>query len=450
MILPVLLLAANALCVDAPAKGYVVRVDSQTVWLDLTAADGAAPGRPFDVYVDGAELKHPVTGAVLGRVETTIGSGRIAEVAAQYSTGLLNGPSAKVQVGQRARFTASAPETIPTLPAADAPSAAPSDDAPRKPNSRGASLPYAVAGMAVADFDGIHKPQVVLASENRVYLYSYPAADGKPLAEFEISGTGVRVVGLEALDLDGSGRPALFVSVYDGAFRRFETRVLKLESGKWLKTAELPFLTRAYREGPGPRALAGQEVYDDASFPLGRIYPVVFKDGRYALGSPALPLKRADWLFGFAQARLGDRDATLFVGPTHVLRVEFDKGQWRTPDDDFGQTPLRVRWGDGSTDRLLEFAPPIVPSYDAAGAATIYAVRNMAALGGLASPFGLFNRGELDALRWDGLALTRGWRAEISGCAQGVALAEPAPGERKVLVAVRGSADQSSVWVFDP
>jgi hypothetical protein len=455
MILPALLLAANAFCADAPAKGYVVRADSDTVWLDLTAADGAAPGRAFEIYAEGPELKHPVTGASLGRVETELATGAVVEVFAQYSTGRLNAHTAAIAAGQRARLAGAPAPVSPAVPAAAmAPSidedARPGDAARRTAKSRGAPVGYQIAGMAVGDFDGGGKPQVALASENKIYLYAYPAADGKALAEAEVSGTGVRVLGLEAADAEGAGRAQLFVSLYDSAFRRFETRVFKLDSGKWLKTAEMPFLTRAYQDATGASVLATQQVVDDSSFPFGRIYPLVFKDGRYAQGAEKVPLRRADWLFGFTTARLGGRDATLFTTTTHALRVQFDKGDWRTPDDDFGQTPLRVRWGSGSGDRLLEFPAPNLLTYGADGSAALYAVRNMAALGGLASPFGLFNHGELVRENWDGLGLQSAWRAEFSGCAQGLAVVETAPGRREILVAVRGSADQSAVWVYDP
>jgi hypothetical protein len=455
MLLSPLLLAAGLARAQAPTAGYVVRADSDTVWLDLTAADGAAPGRAFEVYSEGEELKHPVTGASLGRVETAVAEGVVLEVSARYSTGRLNSRAAAVKPGQRARFSApasAAPAPIAAAPLASA--AADEDgrpgDAPRrKPKSRGAALPYAVVGMAVGDFDGTGKPEVVLASDNRVYLYAYPAADGKALVEGEISGTGARVLGLEAADLDGDGRPELFVSIFDSVFRRFETRVLKLEAGKWVKAAEMPFLTRSYQDETGARLLATQQVVDDSTFPFGRVYPLVYKDGRYAQGPAPLKLRRADWLYGFTTARLGGQDATLFNTTTHSLRVQFDKGQWRTPDDDYGQTPIRVRWGNGSNDRMLEFSAPMVLTYDS-GAEALYAVRNTAALGGLASPFGLFNHGEIVRKNWDGIGMESAWRGDFSGCAQGLALAEPAPGRRELLVAVRGSSDQSSVWVYDP
>lgn len=436
--LPFLVAAAAA----AAETGYVVRVDSQAVWLDLTAADGAAPGRTFQVYDEGAELKHPVTGASLGRVERVVARGTITDVAARFSTGALLARDEAVKAGQRARWSAPAPRSADAAPAGP-----PGDAATRAPKTRGAALDYLVNAMAVGDFDGAGRPQIALASDDSVRLYEYPATDARPIAETTFPDTGLRVVGLDAADLDGDRKAELFVSVYDQAFRRFETRVLRLVDGRWRQDATLPFLTRGYQDPTGQRRLATQQVIDDKTFPFGAIYPLVYDAGRYAQDRPALKPRRVDWVYGFTTAQLGAGEpASLFLTSVHALRLQFPKGWWRTPEEDYGQTPVRIRWND----RLLEFNPPMAATYGAAGFEALYAVRNMAALGGLASPFGLFNRAELLRQRWDGLALETAWRAELSGCAQGLAVVDVAPGRREIAVAVRGSAGRSSVWTYDP
>lgn len=441
MIPPLFFLVAALAAAQPADKGYVVRVDSASVWLDLTAADGAERGRAFEVYVEGPELKHPVTGASLGRVKTPVAAGAITDVAEKYSTGALAPDSAPVKAGQRARLSAPAPAAAkPAAPSR------PGEPETRAPKTQGATLNYQVNAMAVGSFDG-GRPQIALASENEVKLYAYPAADGRPLAETVIPGTGLRILGLEASNVAGGARDDLFVSVYDETFKRFETRVLRMENGKWLKAAELPFLTRGWQDASGKRVLATQQVLDDKSFPFGAIYPLAYQDGQYVQGRPALGLKRVDWVYGFTTAKLTDGDsAAVYLTSVHALRVQIGKEWWRTPDDDYGQTPLRVRWQD----RLLEFNPPMAVTYGPSGFEALYAVRNMAALGGLASPFGMFNRAELLRKRWNGLGLETAWKADLSGCAQGLAVVETEPGRREIVVAVRGSAGQSSVWTFDP
>ena len=445
MIIPLSFLIAALAAAQPAEKGYVVRVDSDAVWLDLTPADGAAVGRAFEIYVEGAELKHPVTGSSLGRVQSPVAEGRIKDVSDKFSTGAILSRKAAVAAGQRARLAAAAPAPEPA-PAPKAAARAAGEPESRAPRSMGPTVPYEVNAMAVGDFDKVGKPQLALASENAVRLYAYPMTDAKPLAEIVIPGTGLRVVGLESANLDGEGGDELFVSVYDEAFKRFETRVLSVQNGKWLKIADLPFLTRSYQDAAGRRVLATQQIIDDKSFPFGALYPLVYQDGKYAQGRPALKLRRVDWLYGFTTAQLGAGDpAVLYLTTTHKLRVQFGKQWWSTSDDDYGQTPLRVRWQD----RLLEFNPPMAAAYGPSGFEQLYAVRNMAALGGLASPFGVFNRAELVGKRWNGLGLETAWKADLSGCAQGLAVVE-ASGGKELAVAVRGSAGQSSVWIFAP
>lgn len=431
---------------QTPKSGYVVRVDGASVWLDLTAADGAAAGRPFTIFNDGAELKHPVTGASLGRVEEKIAEGKIREIAEKYSVGDLITKTPGLKPGQRARLGAALPP--PPAPVQAITGLSKDGVLLRSPRSRGATMNFSARAMAVGDFDGAGKPQIVLADEKALRLFAYPAADGKPLAETELSGTGSRVLSLEAADLDGDGRAELFVSVHDDQFRRFETRVYKVEAGKWLKAAEMPFLTRAYQDATGKRKLATQQIVDEKTFPFGAIYPLTYADGKYSQGAPALKPRRADWLYGFNFAKLdaGEGEpATLFITAINSIRVQFAKGQWRTPES-YGQSPVRVRWHD----RLLEFHPAMLTSYGAAGFDTLYAVRNLAMLGGLTSPFGLFSGGELRAMKWNGVSMETAWTAQLGGFTPGVALVELGSDRRELIVPVCGSAGQSSIWVFDP
>ncbi|MDE2490841.1 MAG: hypothetical protein KGM24_08330, partial [Elusimicrobia bacterium] len=318
----------------------------------------------------------------------------------------------------------------------------------RSPKTRGASLPYEADAMAVGDFDGVGKPQAVLASGSTIRLYAYPVLDSHPLVEAAIPGTGLRIVGLSSGRLDGDSRDSLFVSVYDAVFDRFETRVMKVDSGKWLKTAELPYLTRSYQDGTGAEVLGTQQILDDRTFPLGRIYPLVYKDGRYAQGRPELPYRRADWLFGFTTVKVApDEVVPAYLTSSHALRLQFKGKSWRTAEGDYGQTPVRVRWKG----RLLEFNPPMTAAYGPdGGLKALYAARNLPALGGLAAPFGLFNRAQLRCLSWNGLGLDASWTADLPGSVQGLALVRTASGGEELAVAIRGSAGTSSVWTFEP
>ena len=429
------------------AKGYVVKAEGSQIWLDLTAADGAAPGRGFQVYTDGEDIKHPITGEYLGKAATKVADGKIEEVAEKLSLGRLNEPSAHVQAGQRARLLAVVAADRVLREEAPLPNAAGTGAALRVPRSRGASLPFVVTGMAVADFDGAGKPQVVLSEEKYFRLYAYPAADSKAIAQGDIPGTGARILSLEAADLDGDKKAELFVSLYNEQFRRLETSVFKLDGGKWVKIADLPFLVRAHQNAKGERIVACQQIQDDKTFPFGAVYPLVYQDGKYIQSRPRLNPKRADWLYGFSYAQLdaAGEPAALYLTSVNSLRAQFANGHWRSAEG-YGQSPIRVRWYD----KMLEFHPAMLSSYDAKGFDKLYIVRNLAMLGGLANPFGLFNDGELHAKTWTGVAFETAWKAELGGSSPGFALAEPEVGRKELLVAVAGSTGKSAVWTFDP
>ncbi len=424
------------------AKGYVVKAEGARIWLDLTSADGAAPGRRFQIYEEGAELKHPVSGDYLGKTETRVADGRMTEVAEKFSLGLLAEPVAQVRPGQRVRLLDIA--AAPVMPASPRRSG---EAELRAPRSRGAPLPFSITGMAVSDFDGVGQLQVVLSEDKIFRLYAYPAAENKALAQGTITGTGMRILSLEAGDLDGDKKSELFVSLYNEPFRRLETFVFRLNGGQWIKIADLPFLVRAHQNATGARVLGSQQIQDDKTFPYGAVYPLVYRNGQYTQGRPKVNPPRADWLYGFTYAQLDSAGEPAALSLTNInqLRVQFAKGHW-TSSESFGQSPLRVRWHE----KLLEIHPPMFAAYNTKGFDTLYLVHNLAMLGGLANPFGLFNGGELCAAQWTGVAFETAWKAELGGASSGFALVEPELGRKELIVAVSGSAGKSSVWTFDP
>src|SRR5439155_14377595 len=113
--------AARAASPAQDASGYVVKVETSGVFLDLGAQSGAVTGQLFTVYTEGPELIHPKTGKSLGREQTKIAEGTIREVFELYSVGTLSPGAANVSQGMRAK-----PGALPPPPpkAAAAPSAA--------------------------------------------------------------------------------------------------------------------------------------------------------------------------------------------------------------------------------------------------------------------------------------------------------------------------------------
>jgi hypothetical protein len=445
--------------------GYVVRVDQSSVVLDFTEKSGARIGQDFTVVKQGEELVHPVTKAKMGRLETPIALGTIKEMFPMYSVGsytLISGPSGSpvgtpepITPGMRARLK---PLAAPQPAAAVSPSSQIADVAKslgmtpkREPRWRGPAFDYSATALTVADVQGGGRLQAAVSDGRKVYLYPYPPADAKPLAVFSAPGTAPRIYSLEAADLDGNGRAEVFVSYFNDTFNRFETKVIALdEKGEFRQTAELPTLVRGYQDLKGGRRLAVQQVTEDSSFPFGAIYPLVYRDGKYGPGKPALDFiknkNRVDWLYDFTFLTLDNKPAVVDVTNTELVRIRFPKGSWKTAES-YCQTPNRVRW---SGDRMLNFRPAIPVRYDDKGFAGLYAIKNIGALGTLATPFGIFSRAELRRLDWTGLSLAPSWTAELGGYSTGLSLVSPAGGPQELAVIVVGTAGRSSIWAYEP
>ena len=421
-----------------PTSGYVVKVESGAVYLDLGEAAGAAVGRGFEVYTEGEELKHPVSGQPLGRQRTPVAQGRVTLVLPLYSVGgLMAGqPLGEVKTGMRARLS----DLQPAAKTAEAPK----PGGAREPRWKSPELDYAVTGMAVADFRGEGKPTVALSDKKTVSLYAYPPQQAQPLAQFIVPGVGPRILSLAAGDVNGNGRPELFVTLHNETFERVETLALEWTDGQWKQVADFPWMVRAFDDGQGRSTLAMQQLEEDQSFPFSTIYRLLWKDGRYAPGE-SVRFKRVDFLYDFTQAGLdGKTPALLYHTTTDRLRVQFKDGFWKTADA-YGQTPTRLRWHS----RLLEFHPQIPVGY-ASGKASVFLIKNDSALGSLSEPFGMFTGGHIEREAWNGLALTPEWRADLGGYCPAAQLVPGPLQPSDLAVAVTGTAGKSALWIFDP
>lgn len=68
-----------------PVYGFVVHVKGKQIYTDLAEDSGVAAGNTVIIFREGEELKHPVTGASLGRADEEVGRARILEVGEKTS-----------------------------------------------------------------------------------------------------------------------------------------------------------------------------------------------------------------------------------------------------------------------------------------------------------------------------------------------------------------------------
>lgn len=437
LLLPILLCLPSAARAEAP--GYVVRVDSSAVYLDFGKDSGAAPGRGFLIYKEGEELRHPVTGASLGRVEETVAEGRITEVRDSYSIGVLFSSPGTPSPGRRVRL---GPPSQPAAVAAPAPSTQTS-----APDSRllrrSPPLDIEAVDLAVGDLDGDGEPELILAGKDSVQAYSMKDGDPRPLALYKDSATAVQFLSLDAADLDKDGRAEVFVSLHNRFFGRLESSVLVLSSGSLTRKTSLPWLVRRFHDSSGA-SLAAQQVLSDSAFPFSSIRRLGFSDGRYTLTDPPLKIRRLDWLYGFGLSRRSQDAVALLPNPAQRLRLQFPGGSWTSPES-YAQTSNRARWQE----RTLLFHPRLVVEEGPEGLLGVYVLRAIPRFGVLAESQGLYSKSELHYLRFNGSALEPAWKAELPGYASGLAELAGGPGrEAALLAAVVSSEGKTAVWAF--
>jgi hypothetical protein len=85
--------------------GEVIEVQGTTVTLALGRKDGLVSGIEMALYREGRELRHPKTGASLGRTEQPVGRLLIQQVFEAYSTGTVS-TGTEVRAGDKARVSA--------------------------------------------------------------------------------------------------------------------------------------------------------------------------------------------------------------------------------------------------------------------------------------------------------------------------------------------------------
>jgi len=99
-------LVEQVLSLFPKVDGDVLEVAGDVVTLSAGRREGVVPGIELSVYREGRELRHPRTGAMLGRTEQAVGRVVIEQVQEAYSTGRLTTPGADVRAGDRARVSA--------------------------------------------------------------------------------------------------------------------------------------------------------------------------------------------------------------------------------------------------------------------------------------------------------------------------------------------------------
>jgi len=426
-------------------QGEVKAVQGDHLTLALSTKDGLMPGMVLTLWRDGKEILHPVTGAVIGRLEEEVGTVDVTSVTDTSSTAVVKKKLKDPMPGDKARITprkiniallplrAEHPEIIQTLaerlselgrfsvlgnekvaafikdrkqrdsalvremgtvfgldavislgiyPSSEGKQMVTArifytEDASQldtivamlnlkagkqtlgeiKPffvpvkeeKSISPELPFIARYFVTGDFNGDGNLEYAFLDAARLHIYrleptgwrevwteTTPAAkissedQGPPYPASEDPAAGIQYINLDAADMDGDGRPELFITAMVNG--KVISYVVKFQDGTFRRIAEIPGFLRVVNYPGRGVMLIGQD-YDPVKFFAGRPKQYTWSGGKCVPG-PELSLPRGLTLYGFTFADFGELNPLLvaFDDEDRIIVYSKDASVWKSAE----------------------------------------------------------------------------------------------------------------------
>jgi hypothetical protein len=419
------------------ADGYVVKVDSATVYLDWGKSSGVKEGDQFKIYRAGEPLKHPVTGEILGQTEVDLGQGVLDHLDEKFSSGKLVQSNGTIKGGDRTRLMEPA--------AAPPPVAAPAPAGPAVPKElwRSDAIGHEAVGVAIGNVEGNGKKDVVVAYRDRVEVFRWNGQKLESAAVFN-SKTFDNYLAVETADVDGAGHDKIFATSFVPGVKRSRVVVLEYAQGALHDVGHLGGFIRALEHADGKRVLLSQDLSMSRELRVRQPEPIMVKDGKFKDGEP-LKLARAlndDQLFGYAW---GDWDGDgsedfAFLQDGERLRVLFKNGKWST-NEVYGGTKADFDWSD---EQVGSVYPRLLNLKTSNGKMQLLVPHNIPATPIRLARLKIYKESELVDLGWDGLQMTPVWKIPVTGELADFALGDvTGTGSPQVWIAAVGAGDKT-------
>jgi hypothetical protein len=429
----------------AVPDGYVVKVASATVYLDWGTDSGVRAGDRFVLYRPGAELKHPVSGEVLGHEELALGEGVLDRVENKFSIGHLDQSSGTIQAGDRTRWQqARLVEAATATVAASSPSAA----GLVHELWRSDPLPEEAVSITLADLSGDGQKDIVLAFHKKIEAFRWKDRRLESVASFD-NPHYRHWLAVDAADLKGEGRDEIFATAFLDGLHRPHVIILRLENGAFKVVGDVEGFVRAETRLDGRRHLYLQDLSRARELSYTAAAELVWSKGAYRAGNTVDHSFFDDQLLGFTWGDFaGDgREDLAVLEHGDRVRIYGKDFKWKS-NETYGGTKNSFSFDEG-----IAYLFPRLMRWRAspeAGAARdqLLVPHNFPELGINLAYLRLYKRGELDGLAWNGLVMSRAWQLPVDGYLADYAigdglhqnspqlwLAAIGPGDKTVLVA---------------
>lgn len=310
---------------------YVIRVQGSQIYTDIGKDQGAFEGLKINIYRQMEEIKHPITGELLGITKEKICTGRVTEVFQRYSIAETDCTNAKVKDIVNANLNISVFVNYKNEVDAYFKRLVENDVASQNftlsKNIEAADLILDVAkvyrgefsinlktkndailasnvvkeeeklasegqfkdrkryevdeflrSIVVADVDKDGTEEIIGSSKNNIYVYTI---DNETISKKTQFGKFGNIINIEVADLNENNYPEIFILDYPHA-GKLATYVYEYDGQTFVKKATLPYLVRSFVIEGEPYIIGQKQHFEYLA--RGSIFTVVFEDGQYKPG----------------------------------------------------------------------------------------------------------------------------------------------------------------------
>jgi hypothetical protein len=428
----------------AVPDGYVVKVDSTTVYLDWGKSSGVQMGDSFKVYRAGEPLKHPVTGEILGQTEMDLGQGVLDHLEEKFSTGKLVEIKGDIKPGDRTRHIESAETQVPV--AESSPSSAPA--IVPKELWRSEALEHEATGLAIGDVVGDGKKEVVVAFRDQIEIFQWNGRTLESLTSYK-SRSYTNYLAVETGDIDGAGRDKIFASLFVEGVKRSRTIVLEYSSGTLHEVGRLDGFVRALEGADGKRELVSQDLSLARELRV-RQPALVAKTANGFREGKMLKFQRSlndDQLFGYTW---GDWDGDgsedfAMLQQGERLRLFLQNAAWSSSES-YGGTKADFGW---ENDQMGSLYPRLLNVKTSAGKTQLLVPHNIPYTPIRMARLKIFKEAEIVDVSWNGLEMAPVWKLPISGELADFGMGDVLQnGKPQLWVAAVGAGDKTVLLAY--
>lgn len=304
---------------------------------------------------------------------------------------------------------------------------------------RSASFKQLFNALALGDVDGDGKTETVIATQDGLIVQRMEQGRFHQVYDLRKENRGIPVA-VDVADVNGNGRPEIFVTALTPTRRALASYVLEHDGKGFRRLAEgLPFYFRVCRTPERGAILLGQE-HRPGSPHSTRIHEMIWKNGRYeAEARVSVPI--ALNVLGLTFARLGEgpKESTVAFDREDFIRV-FEPGgaeEWKSAEKYGGSTLYFAaeRADQGDIENPIYLPMRLLP-WEEEGKGRLLVVRNHDWAGRRLERMRFLRESQIFSFSWDGLGLAPQWRTrKITGAIRDFAVGDFGNEGRRTLVA---------------